>query len=123
MAEQTSTAAIDIFEPKDSASVNHVYTVRVLKADGSPLSGGEIGLSLEGSGSLASQFSSVSAKRELDANGETQAGWYRRSIWGRDLRARLTVSVEAEGAQISFEEFSPEISRTSYNLPKRPLRF
>ena len=116
------TATIDIFEPKDSAAVNHVYKVRVTR-DGSPLAGAEIVFALEGSGSLASQFSAKEAKRETDAAGETQAGWYRRSIWGRDIRATITATVEQTGAQISFEEIMPEVSRTSYNLPTKPLRF
>jgi hypothetical protein len=116
------TTTIDIFEPKDSQAVNHVYKFRVTK-DGSPLAGAEVVFALEGSGSLASQFSAKEAKRETDAAGETQAGWYRRSIWGRDMRVQLTATVAQDGAQISYEEIMPEVSRTSYNLPTKPLRF
>jgi hypothetical protein len=117
----STQAIIEISEAKDSAVVNHVYKVSVTK-DGAPLAGAEVSLVLEGAGSIASQFSAKEAKRETDAAGEIQAGWYRRSIWGRDLRAKLTATVEADGAQIAFEEFQPEVSRTSYNIPKKPLR-
>jgi len=118
----STTASIDIFEPRDSQAVNRLFNVKVTKG-GAPLSGTEVVFAIEGSGSLASQFSAVEAKRETDAQGKTYVGWYRRSIWGRDMRARITATVAQEGAEIAFEPTEQEVSRTSYNMPTRPLRF
>jgi hypothetical protein len=61
--------------------------------------------------------------RETNADGEIEFSWFRRSIFGRDVKA--TVSAEPKDlpdAQITLEPTELEQTNTSYRTKTYPLR-
>lgn len=102
------SASVSIFEERTSAVGQITYDVRITGPRGEPLAGAELAISLDGSGSLASGFSSKDIKREVDANGVTRVTWYRRSIYDRDVKATMTVTSERTDASIEIITLTPE---------------
>ena len=111
-----STASVEIFEPITSGVGRHAYVLTLIGADGQPLAGQEVSIRMDGSGSLAPSFSSYEIRRETDAAGQARFTWYRRSIYGRDVRAKVAVGLEKAGCQILLEETDPEYPGTSYDI-------
>jgi hypothetical protein len=77
------------------------------KADGSPLTGEECTVTLEGDGSLAPRHDSKRIYRTTNGDGVAEIIWYRRGIYGRDIRATLSVESPAEGSSLSIEAKEP----------------
>jgi hypothetical protein len=123
-----ATASVSIHLASDDAlSSRKMFEVRVSGPDGRPLGGVDLVVTLEGSGSLSPNFSSSEFHREVPETGETVVTWYRRGIFGREIKATLSVSVERAGATVSLAELSPEQMakvdgpRTGF-VPPPPLR-
>ena len=128
MAETTkdgsaTSVAIQIEEARDSNGARHAYLVKITDPGGSAAAGIEAVASLEGPGSLSPAFSAKEQKREANSDGVARVDWFRRSVYDRDIKATLTVSVSLSGAKLTVEEIEPERSGTSYNLPTKPLKF
>ena len=125
-SQQTGVnASIEIFEPASGGAGRHSYLVSVAAPGGGPPDAGEeMIITLDGGGSLAPSFPSSQIRRETDASGQARFTWYRRSIYDRDIRAKLVVTPSTPGSSISIEETAPEASNTSYDLPgKSKWRF
>src|SRR5438477_10945326 len=111
-----STASVEIFEPITSGVGRHAYVLTLRDESGQPIAGAEVSVRMEGSGSLQPTFSSYELRRETDQSGTARFTWYRRSIYGRDVRATVTVSIDRPGCQVAIEETEPEYPGTSYDI-------
>jgi hypothetical protein len=103
-----STASVTIAEERTSPVGQITWQLMVVDAGDAPLAGAEVVVSLEGDGSLASGFSSKQIKREIDAEGHARVTWYRRSIYGRDVKATLSVASDRDDAKIDLLQLTPE---------------
>jgi hypothetical protein len=118
-SQEAGSQSIEIFEPSTGGAGRHTYALSLRKADGSPAPGEDVAITMEGGGSLAPNFTSSEIHRETDAGGTARFTWYRRSIYGRDVRASLTVRATTPGLALAVEEMPAEASNTSYDLPGR----
>jgi hypothetical protein len=99
-----STVSTPIFTDKSSNLSRMHFRITARKADGSPLTGVELRLSLEGDGSFQPNFDSKSVIRVPDADGTAEVTWYRRSIFGRDIKGTLTVTSPDAGSSVAIEQ-------------------
>ena len=102
-----SQASIAIFTENGSNIVRMTFRFVAKKPDGSPLTGEECTVTLEGDGSLAPRHDSKRILRTTNSEGTAEVVWYRRGIYGRDVHG--TLSVEAPGADttITIEAKNP----------------
>jgi hypothetical protein len=117
LAATATATAIEIFEPANSGAGRHTYLISVRKSNGEPYPGVDVAIKMEGAGSLAPAMSSTAIYRETDAAGAARFTWFRRSIFSRDVKASLSISVASEGARLSVEETAAESAHTSYQQP------
>jgi hypothetical protein len=89
MASVSTSISVDPSSP----TVRLTYRATIARSDGSPLSGAEVTFSLEGDGSLQPRHHAKSLIRETDESGNAEVTWFRRTIFGRPLRAMLSVEV------------------------------
>ena len=102
-----STANLTIAETKLSNVGQLHLEVLLQTAAGEPVAGEDVTFSVEGDGSLAPTFDSKTMRRETNSEGIAKATWYRRGIFGRDVKA--TVGASAEGdRQLSLRALSPD---------------
>jgi hypothetical protein len=80
------------------------FRIAARKANGSPLTGVELRVSLEGDGSFQHNFDSKSVIRVPDENGNCEVTWFRRSIFGRDIKGTLTVTSPEAGSTVTLEQ-------------------
>ncbi len=118
-APGTSAVTVEIAESATGGAGRHTYVAILRDRDGNVVAGKDVLFALQGDGSLAPGFSSQQIRRETDESGTTRITWYRRSIYGRAVKARLSVSSVEPGCSVSVEETAPEASQTSYDLPGR----
>jgi hypothetical protein len=115
-------ASAAIFVEKGDPRSRFNYKLTLHDANGQPLAGKDVVLSIEGPGSLQPGHDAKSITRETDAQGEVLFAWFRRSIFGRDINA--TVSVEPRDlpdAQITLEPAEVDNVQTSYRTRTYPL--
>ena len=103
-----SSASVFISEPANSATARLTYQLVVKRPDGAPLTGEEVVVSLEGDGSLQSGFSSKEVKRTTDEDGIERVSWYRRGIYGRPVKATLSVSSTSPDSAVTLERVEDE---------------
>jgi hypothetical protein len=100
-------ASIPIFTENGSNTVRMSFRFTVKQADGSPLAGEECTVTLEGDGSLAPRHDSKRIYRTTNSEGGSEAIWYRRGIYGRDVHATLTVESPADGSTVEIVANAP----------------
>ena len=100
----TSTA---IFTENGSNTVRISFKFTARKQDGSPLTGEECTVTLEGDGSLAPRHDSKRILRTTNNDGAAEVVWYRRGIYGRDVHATLSVESPVEGSSVTIEATTP----------------
>ena len=99
-----STVSIPIFTDKSSNLGRMHFRITARSADGSPLTGVELRLTLEGDGSFQPNFDSKSVIRVPDERGNAEVTWYRRSIFGRDIKGTLTVTSPEAASMVTLEQ-------------------
>lgn len=102
-----STASIPIFTDAGSNTVRMSFRLVVTQADGTPLTGEECTVTLEGDGSLAPRHDAKRILRQTNAEGAAELVWYRRGVYGRDVHATLTVEVSQTEVNITIEQQAP----------------
>jgi hypothetical protein len=102
-----SQASIPIFTESGSNTVRLSFRFSLKRADGTPVSGEECTVILEGDGSLAPRHDSKRILRTTNADGAAEVVWYRRGIYGRDVRATLTVESSVADSSVSIEANTP----------------
>ena len=116
-------ASVAIFVESTDPRSRFDYKVTLKDAGGQPLANRDVVLSVDGDGSLQTGFNSKQIVRETNAEGEMLFSWFRRSIFGRDVKA--TVSAEPKDlpdAEITLESTEVEFVNTSYRTKTYPLR-
>jgi hypothetical protein len=101
------STSIPIFTESGSNTVRMSFKLSARKPDGSPLTGEECTVTLEGDGSLAPRHDSKRILRTTNAEGSAEVVWYRRGIYGRDVHATLSVESPVEGCTLSIEANAP----------------
>ena len=99
-----SIASTKIFTDKSSNVARMYFRIAARNADGSPLAGVEVRVTLEGDGSLQPNFDSKSVVRTTSDDGNAEVTWYRRNIFTRDLKATLTVTSPDTNSTVAIEE-------------------
>lgn len=102
------TASMQIFTENGSNTVRLAFKLIATKADGSPLSGEECAITLEGDGSLAPRHDSKRILRTTNSEGTAEVVWYRRGIYGRDVHATLHVESPVADSSVSITSTDPE---------------
>ena len=90
-----SSVSVSIAVEASDPTVRLTYRASIKQSDGSPLAGREVTFTLDGDGSLQPRHHAKSLIREIDSEGAAEVTWFRRSIFGRPLRATLSVEVPA----------------------------
>jgi hypothetical protein len=102
-----SSASTPIFTENGSNTVRISFKLIARKPDGSPLSGEECTVTLEGDGSLAPRHDSKRILRTTNADGAAEVIWYRRGIYGRDVHATLSVESPASDSALTIQPNTP----------------
>jgi hypothetical protein len=116
-------ASVAILIDKTDPRSRFEYRLTLRDAAGNALVGKDVVLSVEGDGSLQPGHDAKTITRETSAQGEILFAWFRRSIFGRDVKA--TVSAEPRDladAEVSLEPTEIEAVQTSYRTKTYPLR-
>ena len=115
-----SIASTKIFTDKASNVGRKYYRITSRKTDGSPLTGVELRLTLEGDGSFQPNFDSKSVIRTTDDGGNAEVTWYRRNIFTRDIKATLNVTSPDQNSTVVLEETeAPSEVKMSWTPKKR----
>ena len=109
-----SSASVSIFEPANSAVARITYEITLKGSNGEPLEGEEVTVTLEGDGSLQTGFSSKELRRTTDADGVERVTWFRRGIYGRNVKATLSVTSTREDGSISLAPVPDESTQSSW---------
>ena len=99
-----SNASIPVFTDKSSNLSRMYFRIAARKPDGSPVTGVELRVTLEGDGSFQPNFDSKSVVRVPDAEGNADVTWYRRSIFGRDIKGMITVTSPDATSTVTVEQ-------------------
>ena len=102
-----SSASIPIFTENGSNTVRMSFRFSVKASDGSPVTGEECTVTLEGDGSLAPRHDSKRILRMTNSEGSSEVIWYRRGIYGRDVHATLNVESPVEDSSVEIEANAP----------------
>jgi hypothetical protein len=118
-----SSAEVTIAEAAASPNARLYWRIVLKSASGEPAAGVELKASLVGDGSLAPQFDSKEVVRTTDEDGMAHVTWYRRNIWGRPVKATLSVTAPDEGS-VTLEAMSEPPAdmqgpRTGWTLQRR----
>jgi hypothetical protein len=117
-------ASFPIFETPTSNVAQLHFEVTLKSASGEPLAGEDIHFTLEGDGSLSPSLSSKETARETNAEGIVRMTWYRRGIFGRDVRATFTASSKRDDCVLAMRRITAEEMklgpRTGF-MPERPI--
>jgi hypothetical protein len=103
---------VQIEEIPSSTVSRHYYKLVLKDAGGSPLAGKDVVITVEGDGSFAHNFLSNEIHRETDENGEAQFTWFRRSVYLRTARAKVTATYASDASLTiaELEEAPPGVS-------------
>jgi hypothetical protein len=119
-----SDATAPIAEAKSSNVGQLTFEVKLTTADGSSIAGQDVRVSLEGDGSLAPRFDAKEVVRETNAEGVARATWYRRGIFGRDVKAQISATSPIPDSVVTLRSLSreeaPAAPRTGW-APETPL--
>ncbi|HLF77369.1 MAG TPA: hypothetical protein VJB57_07735 [Dehalococcoidia bacterium] len=99
-----SNASVEIAEPMVSNTVRRYYDVAVKSASGEPVAGEALKVTLQGDGSLYPTFDSKEIARQTDEDGVAHVTWYRRNIWGRNVKCTLTVEASSADVSVALEQ-------------------
>jgi hypothetical protein len=116
-------ASVGIFVESGDPTSRFNYKLTLRDADGQPLPGQDVVLSVEGDGSLQPGHDAKTMTRETNAQGEIVFAWFRRSIFGRDVKA--TVSSEPRNlpdAKVELEPTEVQTLNTGFRTKTYPLK-
>ena len=117
------SASVAIFVESTDPKSRFDYKITLRSADGQPLAAADVVISVEGDGSLQPGHDAKQLVRETNASGEILVSWFRRSIFGRDVKATVTAAPRnLPDAEIALEPTAIETSTTSYRTKTSPLK-
>ena len=102
------TASVAIAEAANSGTARLTFELSLKAPNGDPVAGVEVAVTLEGDGSLQSGFSSKEVKRTTDEDGVERVSWYRRGIYGRPVKATLSVASDRNDVAVALRQVEDE---------------
>jgi hypothetical protein len=112
----------EIFVEAQEPKARFDYKATLRDSTGQVLVGKDIVITCEGDGSLQTGHNAKELVRETNAEGEVKFQWFRRGIFGRDVKAVVTVEGRDPGTEVTLETTEPEYSTTSYRTRIYPLK-
>jgi hypothetical protein len=98
-----SSSSLPISVDASAPTVRLHFRLLVTSSSGEPLAGEEVKVRLEGDGSLQPRHDAKDLPRETGPDGSAEVTWYRRSIFGRNLKATISVEAPREGVEATLE--------------------
>jgi hypothetical protein len=86
-----------------SEATSRLHFKASVTRSGQPATAEEVKVTLVGDGSLQPGHDAKQLVRETDASGVASVTWYRRSIFGRDIKATLTVESSHSDCAVTLE--------------------
>jgi len=116
-------ASAEIFVENADPKTRFPFKLTLCDAGGQPLPAKDVLISVEGDGSLQQGHNAKTLTRETNASGEVEFSWFRRSIFGRDAKAVVSVEPrDLPDAQIKLEATELDQVNTSYRTKIYPLK-
>lgn len=117
------SASAEIFIQAQEPKARFDYLVTLRDAEGQVLGGKDIVITCEGDGSLQYAHNAKQLVRETNAEGQVKFQWFRRGIFGRDVKAVVTVEGrDLPDSVVTLEPTDAEYSTTSYRTKVYPLK-
>jgi hypothetical protein len=116
------SASAEIFVESQEPKARFDYLLTLRDANGNILAGKDVLITCEGDGSLQPSHNAKDLIRETNAEGQIKFQWFRRGIFGRDVKAVIVVEGRDEGSVVTLESVEPEYSSTSYRTKVYPFK-
>jgi hypothetical protein len=117
------SASAEIFIEAQEPKARFDYLLTLRDAAGQILAGKDVVITCEGDGSLQSAHNAKQLIRETNAEGQVKFQWFRRGIFGRDVKAVVNVEGrDMPDSVVTLESVEPEYSSTSYRTRIYPLK-
>ena len=117
------SASAEIFIEAQEPKARFDYLLTLRDAEGQILAGKDVRITCEGDGSLQSAHNAKELTRETNDEGQVKFQWFRRGIFGRDVKAMITVEGrDLPDSVVTLESIEPEYSTTSYRTRIYPLK-
>ncbi len=109
------SASAEIFIEAREPKARFDYLLTLRDAAGQILPGKDVSISIEGDGSLQPSHNAKDLMRETNAEGQAKFQWFRRGIYGRDVKAILNVEGrDLPDSVVTLESTEAEYSTTSF---------
>jgi hypothetical protein len=116
------SASAEIFIESQEPKARFDYQLTLRDAAGNILAGKDVVISCEGDGSLQPAHNAKELVRETNAEGQVKFQWFRRGIFGRDVKAVVSVEGREPESIVTLESIEPEYSSTSYRTKIYPYK-
>jgi len=117
------SASAEIFIEAQEPKARFDYKVTLRDANGQPLAAKDVVITCDGDGSLQPAHNAKQLVRETNADGEVKFQWFRRGIFGRDVKAMVSVEGrDLPDSQVTLESTEPNYATTSYRTKIYPLK-
>ncbi len=109
------SAIAEIFIEAQEPKARFDYLLTLRDADGQILAGKNVVITCEGDGSLQPSHNAKELNRETNAEGQARFQWFRRGIFGRDVKAILNLEApDMADSVVTLESTETEFSTTSF---------
>ncbi len=109
------SASAEIFIQAQEPKARFDYMLTLHDANGQILPGMDVVITCEGDGSLQPSHNAKELVRETNAEGQAKFQWFRRGIFGRDVKTVLNVEVrDLPDAVVTLETTEAAYATTSY---------
>ncbi len=109
------SAIAEIFIEAQEPKARFDYLLTLRDADGQILAGKNVVITCEGDGSLQPGHDAKELTRETNAEGQARFQWFRRGIFGRDVKAILNLEApDLPDSVVTLESTETEFSTTSF---------
>ncbi|HEU0075850.1 MAG TPA: hypothetical protein VFS30_17765 [Dehalococcoidia bacterium] len=117
------SASAEIFIEAQEPKARFDYLLTLRDAEGQVLVGKDVVITCEGDGSLQYSHNAKQLVRETNAEGQVKFQWFRRGIFGRDVKAVVTVEGrDLPDSVVTLEPTDPEYSTTSFRTRVYPMK-
>lgn len=117
------SASAEIYIQAQEPKARFDYLLTLHDAEGQVLVGKDIVITCEGDGSLQYAHNAKQLVRETNAEGQVKFQWFRRGIFGRDVKAVVTVEGrDLPDSVVTLEPTDPEYATTSFRTRVYPLK-
>jgi len=109
------SAIAEIFIEAQEPKARFDYLLTLRDAAGQILAGKDVVITCEGDGSLQPSHNAKELTRQTNADGQARFQWFRRGIFGRDVKAILNLEApDLPDSVVTLESTETEFSTTSF---------